>query len=254
MIKALRTLSTKLSLEVNEGLRSFQPLTTLTTCVLCQRPDSPSGLCRGCANDLPYCRQACAQCGLPLTGIEETPHLLCGECLHRPPPFDSVKSLCLYAHPANSLIQRYKFGGQRAYGRALAEELARRLAEETVRPEGLIPCPLHRRRLWGRGFNQAAEIAEWLGTALTIPVHYRLIERTRATRTQTGLSRTERLGNLRGAFRLTGKPPRHVALIDDVFTTGATATALAELLRKGGCQQVEVWTLARTGRSLMSPG
>lgn len=253
MIRTLQTLSTKFAVKVNESLRRPKPLAGLTTCVLCLHPTHSLGLCEACHRDLPTYAMACSRCGLPLPGIQDLPVAICGECLQKPPPFDRVRSLCLYTYPVDTLIQGYKFGGQRAYGRALADALARHLAWQLAgtgweKPDCLIPCPLHRRRLWERGFNQAAEIAEWLGNALDIPIDYRLIERQRATGAQAGLSRRERLRNLRDAFRVRGKPPAHIALIDDVFTTGATATALAERLRNAGAKRIEVWTLARTDR------
>lgn len=105
---------------------------------------------------------------------------------------------------------------------------------------------MHRKRQRKRGFNQAADIAEALSLATDIPWSSELLRRTRATAAQSGLDRRQRLSNLKGVFEVTGEVPAHVAVVDDVVTTGATARTLATLLQQHGAQTVEIWALART--------
>ena len=113
-------------------------------------------------------------------------------------------------------------------------------------PELIIPVPLHKSRLKERGFNQALELARPLGQRFGIPVDIQAIRRTRATAPQSGLDKKERRRNIRGAFELKGKPlARHIAIIDDVVTTGNTVNELARILRRGGATRVEVWAIAR---------
>jgi len=152
-----------------------------------------------------------------------------------------------YRFPVDRLVQRFKFAGDLAVGRWLAIQLATRVRREP-RPDVLIPVPLTRARLRARGFNQSVEIARAVSRVLHVPAAMRLLERTRDAPPQAGLTRRARRANLRGAFRcprnaLTG---RHVALVDDVVTTGATADAAARALKRAGAARVDVWAIART--------
>jgi ComF family protein len=113
-------------------------------------------------------------------------------------------------------------------------------------PQAILPVPLHPARLRQRGYNQALELARVVGRRLSIPVDASSCQRTRATRAQSELEERQRLQNIRGAFATTGRLPRHLAILDDVVTTGATVSELARALHRGGCERVDVWTLART--------
>ena len=153
----------------------------------------------------------------------------------------------LYRFPVDALVSRFKFLGDRPGGKALALLMAEQLEQISApRPDCLVPCPLFPSRYRQRGFNQAADIAEWLGRTLGIPVDHRLCERTAMRAPQASLNRRERLRNLGDSFRLRKAAPPHVTLVDDVMTTGATAAALATLLLGGGARRVDVWVLART--------
>jgi ComF family protein len=144
------------------------------------------------------------------------------------------------------LVQRFKFGGDLAAGRWLGERLAGHV-RGSARPDVLVAPPLAPMRLRGRGFNQAHELAKVAGRVLGVPVARRGLSRQRDTTPQPGLGRAARLANLAGAFEcridLRG---RRVAIVDDVFTTGATAEALGETLRRSGASSVDVWVVART--------
>ncbi|WKE65872.1 ComF family protein [Gallaecimonas kandeliae] len=205
-------------------------------CWLCLEP-SPDPLCPHCLADLPKPGRRCQRCGEP--GPDP-----CRRCLAKPPPFDAVHYGCPYGPPLDALIHSFKYQRQWWLDAALCQPLLAALGGAEM-PDCLLPVPLHwSRQLW-RGFNQAELIAWQLGKALQLPVRCDLLRRPRRTRSQQGLTRTARLRNLKGAFALKGSPPGHVALVDDVMTTGSTAAALARLLKAAGCHKVQLWCLAR---------
>jgi ComF family protein len=159
-----------------------------------------------------------------------------------------------YAPPLDRLLPALKFRGDRRPAGVLGALLAAWCAQgggrrEGPLPERLVPVPLHRARLRERGFNQATALARHAGRWLGVPVETALLERPRATRPQTELSAQERHENMIGAFRVAagrvGRVPRHVALVDDVLTTGATAAAAVATLHAAGVERVEVWAVAQ---------
>jgi len=173
---------------------------------------------------------------------------LCGACLKRAPGFDAATALLHYRAPADYLIQRLKFSGELAVAPLLADLLAEKIAvRASPLPDFLIPVPLHRVRLQERGFNQATELARRLGQRLDLPIEHRRCRRDRYTRSQSLTPTGLRLRNLRGAFSVTGELPRnaHVAIVDDVMTTGHTSNELARTLKQAGAEFVEVWVIAR---------
>jgi ComF family protein len=217
-------------------------------CRLCGAvPAADTTLCQPCLDDLPWLESSCCRCARPLpTGIDS---LLCGECLKRSPGFDAATALLHYQAPADYLIQRLKFSGELAIAPLLADLLAEKItARTTPLPECLIPVPLHRSRLQERGFNQATVLARRLGQRLAVPVNHRLCQRNRPTEPQSLTPLRERRRNLHGAFSMGGRQPvnLHVAIIDDVLTTGHTAEELARVLRHAGVACIEVWVIARS--------
>ncbi|MFN2308278.1 MAG: phosphoribosyltransferase family protein [Gammaproteobacteria bacterium] len=215
-------------------------------CILCQAAD-PSGLhlCHDCRADLPWLAPGCPRCALP-TPVPGQP---CGACQARPPAFDSSTALFRYAAPLDTLVQQLKFGQglhlARLFAALLGEHLAERPAD-APRPDAILPVPLHPQRQRVRGFNQALEIARPLARRLGCRLEATACVRERATPSQTRLHAAQRRRNLRGAFRLTGPlPGRHIAILDDVMTTGSTLDALARQLRQAGAEHIEVWVVAR---------
>jgi ComF family protein len=157
-----------------------------------------------------------------------------------------------YRFPANKLVQAFKFNRQLAAGRVLAGLMCRHIANRDVPfPDALVPVPLHAWRQFRRGFNQSYELAACVGRTLGIPLQAAGLRRRRHTRAQSGLDRSQRRRNVRGAFQwVTRQPPRpHVALVDDVMTTGTTAAECARVLRRAGAQRVDIWLAARALRS-----
>ena len=144
--------------------------------------------------------------------------------------------------------QRFKFRRDLAAGRALAGLLYGRLLDVCPdRPDLIVPVPLHRFRLLRRGFNQAFEIAHHIARQLEAPLPAHDLRRTRPTPAQTGLDAAQRRRNLRGAFTWRGRSlaGSHVALVDDVMTTGTTVRECTRVLRKAGAERVDIWVLAR---------
>ncbi|MCO6441127.1 MAG: ComF family protein [Nitrococcus mobilis] len=199
-------------------------------------------LCEPCTAELPWLDAQCRQCALPLTNTGA--RRLCGDCLRQPPPFRRVHAPFRYCHPIDALLKALKYGSDLAAARCLGDLLADYLQRRHVTvPDAVIPVPLHPQRLRQRGFNQALELAR----RLDAPLAPQMVRRRRATAAQTGLDRSERRSNTRGAFQVTARHvPAHVAVIDDVLTTGATVTELAKTLRQAGAEQVEIWVMART--------
>ncbi len=216
-----------------------------SVCLICGGHGRPGlDCCSGCQADLPAVHDQCLQCGLGMPNSTRA----CGRCSRRPPAFERTWPGFAYEGPIERLVHRFKFHHDLACGRVLAAVTARRLvACGAHRPQALVPVPLHwRRQLW-RGFNQSRLLADDLARQLGgIPVAP-LLRRARATRAQSGLPAAVRGANVRGAFsaRLPDCRLRHVALVDDVMTTGTTLDACARVLRKAGVERVDVWVVAR---------
>ncbi len=226
-----------------DGLRRLQWAVFPPRCLLCAaRGDADRDLCAGCAAELPRNRVCCARCALPLKSAAA----LCGECIKREPPFASTFAPFEYAHPLDLLLVRLKFSRSLAAGRVLGQLALDAFAEDKVAtPQAIVPVPLHRDRLRERGYNQALELARAFSDALGVPVREILVRR-RATAAQSDLDAAARRRNVRGAFDVIGDDlPVHVALIDDVMTTGTTIRECARVLRRAGVERVDVWVLAR---------
>jgi ComF family protein len=186
--------------------------------------------------------------------------LVCGECQTKPPHFDQVSAPWHYAFPLDTLITRFKHHGKWPVGRLLGTLLSHHLhtafTQGLPRPDLLLPVPLGKHRLRQRGFNQAGMLATWLHQQLDLPLNAHLLRRDRETSAQQDLDAAARQRNLRNAFALADPAPikgKHVALVDDVLTTGATANTLARLLKKAGARRVDVYCLARTPKPGETP-
>lgn len=212
-------------------------------CTLCVAASGTALLCATCEATLPWLRQGCVRCALPLAGAR----LACGRCLaKRRASIDTAVAVFEYRFPVDRLVQRFKIAGDLAIGRYLGEALARRVAA-LERPHVIAVPPLSRARLRERGFHQALELARVVRRATAVRLDAGLIVRLRETPPQHGLDRRQRLANLRGAFSCARSVEGlHVAVIDDVITTGATVQTLGRVLRDAGAARVSAWAVART--------
>lgn len=212
-------------------------------CLLCGDAGANGmDLCAACAAELPRNTQCCQRCALPLPISAP----MCGRCQRKAPLWDAAWAPFRYAWPLDRLETRFKFGRDLAAGRVLATMWQREMPPLDL-PQLIVPVPLHRRRLRERGYNQALEIAQSLSDRFGIPCRHNVLRRVRHTEAQTGLDAVERRRNLRGAFVLrdTAVLPAHVALLDDVFTTGTTLAECARVLKRAGVARVDAWALAR---------
>jgi ComF family protein len=211
-------------------------------CLLCGVPSGAHPLCPGCDRDLPWhTRPHCPQCATPTPDGQ-----VCGTCLRHPPAFDRTHAALAYAFPLDRLIPRLKYHGRLAVAPALGACLARAV-EAAPRPDRLIPMPLHPQRVRERGFNHASEIARVVAVRCGLPLDTASCQRVRDTPPQMGLKHDARRRNVKDAFACTGGVRgQHVALIDDVMTTGTSLDELAATLKRAGAREVSCWVAART--------
>jgi ComF family protein len=198
--------------------------------------------CAGCRGRIAVLSPpGCARCGLPL----EWDVAACRAC--PPPPVDWFRAAFAYDEPVRRALLSLKFGGQRSVADAFVPWMRRRLADVPVASAGaptLTWVPLGKRRRRGRGYDQAKVLATGLARRTGVPC-VQLLERVRETDPQARRSGAERRRAVAGAFRATGPAPPRIVLVDDVLTTGATATECARVLRRAGAREVGVLTAAR---------
>lgn len=222
--------------------------------------------CPGCGvlvqGDLQFCGDcwsalrfitdpSCNSCGKPFSQGRDA-DLVCAECLAHPPLHDGIKAAVLYDDLSRSIVLRLKHGGKIGLARLIARYLERHLPPDND-DVVLVPVPLHRWRLWRRGFNQSILIARALAKKRGLPVETNVLRRIKATPPLKGMTRKHRAQAVRGVFAI---PPeqrsriagRHVLLVDDVYTTGATAHACVRLLKKAGAARVTIFCWARVLR------
>ena len=209
-------------------------------CVVCSAPGVQ--VCERCRGGLPrIVAPLCERCGAPTAW----PVARCAECSGRRLAFASARAAVAYDEAVRALVREWNERGLRRLA-GLAADL---VAGGLERPEGtvLVPVPADRDRSLKRGHEPAAQLARELGGRWELPVE-RLLRRTRGGVRQRGLSQARRRANVRGAFAPTRGIQTRIVLVDDVYTTGATANAAASALRKGGARRVDVVTFARTIR------
>ena len=170
----------------------------------------------------------------------------CGECLRTPPVLTRTQAVFVYGFPLDRLVPRFKFHRDLAAGRLMAELMAGPLSS-APRPDAIVPVPLHARRLRERGYDEALELARPLAARLALPLRADLLRRVQPTAPQSELDALQRQRNVARAFAVPpgSVPPGHVALLDDVMTTGATLHAAARALHAAGATRVDAWVCAR---------
>jgi ComF family protein len=221
------------------------------SCAACDRPVAePDGLCPSCFSQLvPISAPLCPRLGLPFA-ISLGPKALSAEAIADPPPFDRARAAVVYTAVAQALVAKLKYSDRPELARLCGRLMAGAGREFWHDRPVLVPVPLHPVRQLQRRYNQSLELARVLGRLCDLPVMPDLVMRVKRTRQQVGLSASERLKNVAGAFRahpralerLRGRP---VVLIDDVMTTGATLKALTRALKHSGADHIDVLVFAR---------
>ena len=209
--------------------------------------DEVHGFCPACWTTIDFLGDSgCQICGLPLEATEaET----CAACLAQPPRIAKARSAVAYGELSRSLAIRLKYGRKVAIARTMARYMAP-LVGSPDQPL-LVPVPLHRTRLWNRGFNQSALIARELSRRLDIAANPMALKRIKRTPPLKGMSQLQRRKAVAGAFHVRDKQAvagRTIILVDDVFTTGSTAEACARTLQRAGAARVELVSWARVVR------
>jgi ComF family protein len=196
----------------------------------------------------------CAVCNTPFANdfpLDE--HGVCAACRSGLRGFDHAASFGMYEGSLRGLIHLFKYSGMKPLARPLAGYLERTLSVDE-RFDAIVPVPLYWRKRWDRGFNQADLLARHVAKRRGIPV-WNALRRKRPTDTQAGLTSAGRRRNVQGAFAVNKNAPlagKKILLIDDVMTTGATASACASALKRGGARSVSLLTLARVDRRITS--
>lgn len=216
-------------------------------CWLCQENRQPGGdLCPACREILAGWHQKYFAC--PACGRLATSHGLCPDCRREPRPFTQARAAGPYTGLLRQAVHRLKYQGEVRLAPALARLMEHTYWQENFAVQAIVPVPVHKGRLAERGFNHAEVLARALGRALGLPVYVQALVKARPTPDQVGLPRPERLRNLEGAFAPGPQAgclrDRVVLLVDDVFTTGATASCCTRVLLGAGVEKVLVLTVA----------
>jgi len=212
-------------------------------CVLCDQ-STIDAVCQPCQQSLSTSTHACPVCAAP------SQRQICGTCLRDQPHFDASVAAFTYQYPLDRLVRSFKFGANLTlvdfFADALAAKISQNTNSEQPLPTRIIALPLANKRLATRGFNQSALLADALAHRLTLKVAHQAMRRIRETPPQTGLSKALRLKNIKGAFECVANVAnQHIAIVDDVMTTGATLSEAAKVLKLAGARSVTTWIIAR---------
>ena len=218
-------------------------------CLICRtRTQEPHHLCQPCAQELPILSHSCQKCAQFLHASSQR-QLICGECLSNPPSYDVAYALLRYQPPLPRLIAGLKFEAQLSHASVfsclMAKAVQDRWYAQQPLPDLILPMPLHASRLRERGYNQATEIVRPLAQSLKINIDHGVI-RHKPTLPQHALPASKRRQNIDHAFTALRNYSRlHIAIVDDVMTTGHTVAAAASTLKAHGARRVDIWCCAR---------
>lgn len=219
-------------------------------CATCKEDVISQGaLCARCWGNLNFVGPAhCQCCGVPFEVIDGADGLQCDMCMREPPAFARARAPLVYDDASRTMIMRLKHGDELHIVPSFVPFLRQAGAVLLARADALVPVPLHRWRLFKRRYNQSALMANALAASMNIAVLPEALVRTRPTPTQGARDRKERFKNVKGAFAVKNTEAvegKTLVLIDDVLTTGATASECAKVLLAAGAARVDVLTLAR---------
>lgn len=219
-------------------------------CLACAKPvGAARTLCTGCWQGMDFiARPYCERLGTPFAA-DLGYGLISPKAIAEPPAFGRARAVARYDTTARLLVHRLKYSDRLDLPGAMGGLMARAGAEVLENADLLVPVPLHRLRFWGRRFNQAGELAKAISRETAIPVAHEALVRRKATKSQVGLSASERARNLSGAFAARPEAKaflagRRIVLVDDVMTTGATLNSAARVLRRAGAAEVDALVFA----------
>ncbi len=222
-------------------------------CVVCNNELGPQvGVCKACTSALPFIHPPmCQCCGKPLMlgASEETNR--CPDCRHESHNFDEARAVFEYSTIISQLLYRFKYGTEFHLGLPFGHFMAGAI-QPSWKVDLMLPVPLHPNRKKKRGYNQSALLADAIADYTGLALQEGILLRTMDTPTQTKLHKRERLQNLQSAFFVSSKAPirgKNILLVDDVYTTGATADSCSQPLKDAGANKIYVITLA-TGRNV----
>lgn len=253
--------------------RPLKQVLTLSNCSFCGVAQSVTGICGPCLEAIAISGHQCSRCASPFDTNHSSPNettssklnssqgsvntpdspsipatVECGDCIKRPPLYNRLITATHYQFPVDKALSELKFNHQLHYARSLSfllEQTLRQHYTNTEFPQALIAIPLHPKRLGERGFNQSDLIAKQLEKNLKVR-RINALTRIKDTPHQIGLSEKQRRKNLHKAFAVQDQLPEHIALVDDVVTTGSTVNEAAKQCLKHGAKKVDVWCLAKT--------
>ncbi len=249
----------RLAAPLRAALRLALDVALPPLCPSCREPLGDGvGLCAACWSKLsliepPYC----ARLGIPFT-YDPGPGLLSMEAIASPPAYDRARAAVRYDEVARALVHGFKYGDRLDLAPMMGRWMARAGHELLSDADGLVPVPLHWRRLWARRFNQSAALAGAISDLSGVPVLHGALNRVRATAQQVGLSKNQRADNVQGAFKVLPAQKadvkgRRLILIDDVLTSGATVDTCARALLRAGAAHVDVLVFARVVAPIRTP-
>ncbi len=224
-----------------------QSLLLPARCFSCNRPlMTNKSLCQSCHHSLKILKNYCKSCG------ESIGHgISCGPCIIKPKPYDRFIGMYEYDGLIKSLLFDYKYNLNLSLSRCFAEILVpiiKNHYQYTSWPNLFIPMPAHPKKIRQRGFNPTLEIAKIIEKSIPSTMNYRMAKRTKLGRPQSSLPLNMRAKNVRNVFEAQPSLPAHIAVFDDVMTSGETMSSLCKCLKRQGIQRLDIWVLARTCR------
>jgi len=215
-------------------------------CLLCDHHVSYRPICDDCLSDLPGLSNPCRRCAIDLPVTSK--YQYCKNCITQPPIIKRTVAAFNFLFPINLIIAQIKNEQYKIHLTWLAQALSNNINQQSdyLLPQALIPVPISKLKRFKKGYNQTDRLATCISQSLNIKVDGELVRKTRDTQAQAQLNAKERKTNLKKAFHVNKNNYAHLAIVDDVMTTGATANEIATALKASGVGQVDLWVLART--------
>ena len=213
-------------------------------CVICTvKTSNRYSLCSGCKQDLPWLKQCCERCAIPLKNHQIK---RCGPCSTQIRSYTQTICPFIYTKPIDTWVKKLKFNCDFNVGNILAHCLIESIQKENISIEVIVAVPMHRSRWIKRGYNQAQFLGKIVSKALNIPLDDTLVKRKRQNHTQVGLKKIKRIQNIKNNFKFSTCKYKTVAIIDDVVTTSATVHEIAKGLIKNGAKNIIILCASRS--------